>query len=342
LLIFAAYTLYVISIGGDVLQAHRFFVPVLFFLFFPLTDSLYQVTQIRWNGRTVFAAGILLVDVYHYAAPRSYLESTGHLQNVSVTKMTQAARFLDRDSSIRSVAATAIGALSYYLGDRRILDMLGLVDTMVARHPEKIEGLVSTWRERNFNAGYILSQKPDVVLFSTGIKPSALAERALFLYPDFRRNYRLEFAFQSDNFAMYYRRFKNPSENEAPDIPARFANLFNEAINFIVVRKQPAEGIKLLHRLLNEGPKDCPTFYTALGYAYLSVPSSPPESTEFYLKKGMEFDGAGSISRLYMGYFFVQQQKFEAASEQFSILAQTVPNAAEFLQKSNLLPSSNY
>jgi hypothetical protein len=67
--------------------------------------------------------------------------------------------------------------------------MLGLTDSTIARHPESIPGNVSTWRERNFNATYLMEQNPDYILFSTGHKPSAPAERALMLHSEFRQNY---------------------------------------------------------------------------------------------------------------------------------------------------------
>ena len=90
-----------------------------------------------------------------------------------------------------SVAASTIGVLSYKLPGHRIIDLLGLTDSTIARHPEPaIAGIESSWRERGYNTPYVLASAPDYISFSTGVKPSAPAERALFLYPQFLDSYR--------------------------------------------------------------------------------------------------------------------------------------------------------
>jgi tetratricopeptide (TPR) repeat protein len=82
--------------------------------------------------------------------------------------------------------------------------MLGLTDRAVARNPKRIPGLDDTWREINYNAESVLSRRPDLILFSTGVRPSAAAEKALFLYLDFFRSY----------YAYYFRASPNRTNSQ--------------------------------------------------------------------------------------------------------------------------------
>ncbi len=321
------YGFYIISVGGDVLQAHRFFVPVLPLLYFPALDSTYDLIQNRRMNRVAFGAMLLVSGFIFYQAPRSYLQLTAHGQKGSVDRMILAGQYFAKDKTIGSFALSAIGAFPYYAGDQRVIDMLGLTEPAVARNPEEIEGLVSNWKERRYNAGYVLSQKPDVVFFSTGLKPSALAERALFLYPDFRKNYRLEIFYQNGSFNTYYRRFRNLPVGAKPDQPALFVNLFNEGLNRI--GQDVWGGITLVHKALARGPKDCAVLYSLLAPYYLSA--GYPESSEVYLQKGMELDGGGSFNRYYYALTLYSLKRYEEATQQYSILQKTVPNAAELL-----------
>jgi hypothetical protein len=87
-----------------------------------------------------------------------------------------------------TLATTTVGAVSYASGIETI-DMLGLTDREIARSSEPIDGLSDSWREIGYNARAVLRRRPDVILFSTGIRPSSAAEKALYLFEDFHRSY---------------------------------------------------------------------------------------------------------------------------------------------------------
>ena len=109
-----------------------------------------------------------------------------------------------------TLATSTIGALGYELPDHRVIDMLGLTDSSIARNPERIKGLTSTWKERHFNSNYLLEQHPDFIVFSTNDKPSAPAELALFLHSEFRKNYSptgFLRDYQRDLWAFVYKRW---------------------------------------------------------------------------------------------------------------------------------------
>ncbi len=321
-LVFIGYTLYLISIGGDVLKAHRFFVPTLFFLYFPLGDAVYKIFSKKWYKNFAFVTLIVFCGLYAYIFPQPYLKVSSSAEKKLVSNMTLTARYFAESDTAQSFALTTIGAFSYYAGNRRVIDMLGLTEPVVAKNPENIEGLISSWKERHFNAGYVLSQKPDIILFSTGVKPSAPAERALFLYPDFRQNYRLEFLMEDGHFDMYYGRFQNRTVPNSPDQPAHFANLFNESMNQLRLNDY-GKGIELLRRALADGPKDCALLYTMLGLCYLTV--NLPESAKVYLLEGMKRDGEGPTSLFYYRNFLFTQKRFSEAAHYDSLLLEKAP-----------------
>jgi len=153
-----------------------------------------------------------------------------------------------------------------------VVDMLGLTDSTVARHPETIPGMQTTWKERNFNAGYILSRDPDYILFSTGYKPSAPAERAIFLHSKFRQNYSVMLypaPHLGRNLAVYKRRgdFAKP-DSVWPDL--QLANDFNDGLNFML-SDRAAYAIAAFHRILQHGPRDFAQPYHQLSVTFLRI-----------------------------------------------------------------------
>ncbi len=328
LLVFTGYTLYLILIGGDVLKAHRFFVPILLFFYLPVTEIFHQLLGNRWYKTPAFVLGILSVSIFSYRAAFPYLRNAAFNELALIENMAHAAAYFAEKNPARSFAIATIGAFSYYVGNRRVIDMLGLTEPAIARNPETIEGIVSSWREKHFNAGYVLSQKPEVILFSTGVKPSAPAERALLLHPDFRRNYRLEFSYQEGLFDLFYHRFQNRPVGSGPDRPARFANLFNEAMNQLAT-KNHALGIERLRETIGQNPVDFSAVYIMLAYFYSLARQT--DSVETYLKKGMELDGGGSLGRFYYRDLLMAQKRYAEAAVQDSHLIRMVPGAAELL-----------
>ena len=194
----AFYLFYIIWIGGDVLKVYRFFIPILaplYILFAAGIIEFGRATPLRFAyfqrlriPLTIFLiAGIASLSFYRgYNHAKTYQR----LEIALVDKMEYAAVILRRYMGTEfSIATSTIGMLRYSLPGQRVFDMLGLTDRYIARNPELVSGLTSTWKERRFNSRYLLEHKPDFILFSTEYKPSAPAEQALFLHSEFRKNY---------------------------------------------------------------------------------------------------------------------------------------------------------
>ncbi|MDP2983882.1 MAG: tetratricopeptide repeat protein [Candidatus Latescibacter sp.] len=194
------YCIYVVSVGGDVLSLHRFFLPVLPLIFILWARFLHEVFIIFSHRReslrlALFAAtwaAVFAFAGYMYFGERAIIAQVRTSETGLVSKMKIKAAWLKDRQAERSgklcVAATTVGALGYFSGVT-VIDMLGLTDEQIAHHPQPIPEISAdasvTWKEKKYNAAYVLSRKPDYIIFSTDLKPSAYAERALFLQPDF-------------------------------------------------------------------------------------------------------------------------------------------------------------
>lgn len=187
------YILYIVFIGGDVLKVHRFFLP----LFGPVAILMSAALIIlfenmkRQTSHLLFFLFSLSFLGLTYWLPREHVKHYNDNEIAFVSKMNFMANEIKRtDSTDFSVAISTIGRFGYELIGHDVIDVLGLTDSTIARHSQTdIEGLQTTWKERKFNVKYLLERAPDYILYSTGSKPSAPAEKALCMYPSFFMSY---------------------------------------------------------------------------------------------------------------------------------------------------------
>ena len=187
------YVLYVILIGGDVLKVHRFFLPLLAplaVLIVCCANLLTARLAVKWRYATLSGLVVIML-VASVLVPRDFIEHYEAMEKGLTHKFHHLAQNMKAaDSTDFTVALSTIGAFSYELMGHRVIDMLGLTDSTIARHPEPpIQGLQTTWKERRYNSKYLLESEPDYIVFSTSKKPSSPAEKALMLYPEFLRAY---------------------------------------------------------------------------------------------------------------------------------------------------------
>ena len=267
------YTAYIAFIGGDVLKVHRFFIPLM-----PLFAilALAGFRAIFKNNAIIFAAVIVMLGWQLYM-PRDHVYTFYEKERGLAFKMNTISDQLSAsDHSDFSVAASTIGLVGYRLLGHRVIDMLGLTDSTIARHPEApIEDLESTWRESNYNNAYLLAQQPDYILFSTGFKPSAPAERSLFLYSAFWRSYRT-IGFPSPTSSQIlpmYKRYKPIQGAINRDIPVEFVQNFVEGINLLWNDRKYKASLEALNRAQSFYPQnDNPyiEYYKSTAYLHMN------------------------------------------------------------------------
>jgi len=136
------------------------------------------------------------------------------------------------DSDDFSLATSTIGTVGFRLIGHNIIDLLGLTDSTIARHPEpSMNELITTWKETKYNSKYVLSRQPDYILFSTALKPSAPAERALFLYPQFLNSYRTVGFVYGGSLNDIYKKFLPITGELKRTIDPAFVQSYNLGLN---------------------------------------------------------------------------------------------------------------
>lgn len=259
------YTLYITLIGGDVLKVHRFFVPLFPLYALVVIIGLYEL----FKNKVAFVAAVVALLVWQLYIPRDHVNTFHTTEKGLALKMILLINnLLANDQTDFSVAASTIGMLGYKLRGHDVIDMLGLTDSTIARHPEPpIEGLESTWKEMQYNSSYLLSRRPDYIIFSTGVKPSAPAERALFLYSAFLDNYRAIGFFLGTKMHSIFKRYGDIQGETIRDVDVAFVQNFNQAVN--LVGDGPQENVEAL-AILDMALKYSPQPVYPYVYYYMS------------------------------------------------------------------------
>lgn len=255
------YTLYIILVGGDVLKVHRFFLPVVGLMAIAVALGLRQlVARLDFRNRTLIAVVLLVPLMYvTHIFPSDFAYRYNLLEKSFMAKMqTQARQLKSSDTSNFSVAVATIGIFGYELLGHKIIDLVGLTDSTIARHPEPpIEGMSTTWKERAHNSKYFLTVAPDYLLYSTGIKPSAPAERALLLYPEFMDSYRA-LGWKSPRnprLTLYvFKKVREPKGPMEPTYPVEYVQDYKEGIDRYVKGKYK-EAIAYFDKAIAESPQ---------------------------------------------------------------------------------------
>ncbi len=205
------YTVYIVWVGGDVLKAYRFFVPVVPILYFLFVVSLVElISLVKFNRQYIQGMVLLCAASFSFASysfSHEYIWVSREAELAHIGNMHFVITMLKKHMGPNfSLATSTIGMAGYQLLGHRVIDMLGLTEAYIARNPERVEGMIPTWKERRFNNRYLLEQHPDFILFSTGIKPSAASERALMLHSEFRRSYRAIYLLRDKEYDALWQR----------------------------------------------------------------------------------------------------------------------------------------
>ncbi len=254
-LLISSNALYITAIGGDVLDAFRFYLPILPLIYLSLQDGLTQLWQRFAPQRPALFVALFLIPsaFFTYALPQGrldYAQRSMHAHNARLYKLAECINQSPGQDLI--IATGAIGIPKYYTR-ARVIDLIGLTDSTIARHPVRVAGLYSPSILRQQNARYVLDRRPDFIGFITGIKPQTLAEKALFLQRRFRRDYYLSFC--SDDAPIYARKpdASTASTDETFADPT-FVEDYIAGLN--AESSNPSAAIKHYARALENGPAD--------------------------------------------------------------------------------------
>ncbi|MBS1518052.1 MAG: tetratricopeptide repeat protein [Bacteroidetes bacterium] len=324
LLIFS-FIVYSISIGGDVLKQNRFFLPVLpliYILFAKLLTEIY-FTVSRKNSKSIALGAVtiiaLAVCIYYYSSQKEKLDSDIQSENGLVDKMKSTGNwFKVKQQSLgrpMTLAATTIGAVSYFAGPNvNVIDLLGLTDKEIAHNPKIIPEISAGeigWKERNYNADYVMSRDPDYIYFSTGVKPSAYGERALYTNGEFiKYYYPYYFTDKSNNSTdvVYKRKSEDEVLNYNYDFPGNpnykntYVNMFNQAMNSSRDKSRTQAALDEFRQSIDTGPAGFGLPYQYMGDIYMQMGNKDQAKKSY--EKAVEVDDFNVIAhyQLYQLY----------------------------------------
>jgi hypothetical protein len=196
------FTSYVVYVGGDILGESRFLVPIL-----PTLAALAVSGMAQGFERSVRlgAVGALLIATCggwlvlgpsdaSTGSKRRFVLAQARLDDAQFERRgrSRASVLRERGDDEVLVAAAAIGSLAYY-SQARILDILGLVDPVIARSPAPSDPDHALAGHARSDPSYVLSREPDYILIRRRNKQGVARLRAirdLWAHPDFEDQYR--------------------------------------------------------------------------------------------------------------------------------------------------------
>ena len=334
MIIIYIYIVSMIIIGGDVLPMHRFFLPILPLIYILFGKSL-EYFYTSYNKNNLIKKNILLFIVVFIAATgfinlkneETKLNLMYRTEIGLVAKMSVYGDWLkerqEESSRPLTVAASTIGAISYY-SEMRLIDLLGLTDEYIAHNPKELTGLKeaapSTWRERHYNADYVLDQKPDYIIFPAGAKPSGFPESAVFVNDRFPTEYYIQLIY-SHELGQMLPVFTRRNERQIAKMEAvldtiscdeKFVPYYIHANNLFLeyIRQKDSVYINRILSLYDEAKQLCPKrkndFLTLIGM--IEYHSGNLDEAAKAFNTVVENDDMNSIAHFYLKNIYSQMK----------------------------------
>jgi len=318
LLLFSiSFCLLIAIIGGDVLPLHRLFFPVLPLIYLSFVISMVLLFRRTFNKPSAIIFCLILTAAVCYnsfsAEKETAIEKrafeTGLVAKMKIYAGWLKQKQIDTGKDV-TVAVSTIGAISYYSGVN-VIDLAGLTDKYTAHFPKETEGITDSlpvlWKERTYNAEYVLSREPDYIIFPAGAKPSAFPECALFVQKEFYNSYFTQLIY-SDELNMYLPVFSRRSDKlergTSSDCDNSFvANYINASNLFLHITSSNYKTvIKDIELEINEMIAKCPDrkgeAVALLGFAYYHIKQF--DYAGDLLKESLACDSLNSSSLLYL------------------------------------------
>jgi arabinofuranosyltransferase len=183
---------YVVLIGGDIFPAYRHLVPLMVVFAFALVDGLTMVCILVGSrpmyryALVVFGLALFIPYVsaqLHDKQSQRAVRERWEWQGRDLAVTLRSAFFRQRPL----MAVTAAGCLPYW-SEFPSLDMLGLSDYYIPRHPPPDIGQGSLGHELG-DGQYVLMSEPDLIVFNVGTEPAYRSGEQLARMPEFHERY---------------------------------------------------------------------------------------------------------------------------------------------------------
>lgn len=187
------WSIYIIVIGGDIFPAHRHFIPLVVIFAFALVEGHYAViTYLKTKSTYYPVLFIVFSFILFIPYVDNQFESSANKQAFYEHwewEGKEVATILKDAFSTQQplLAVTAAGCLPYW-SKLPALDMLGLNDYYLPRHPPKDIGNGFLGHELG-EGRYTLARNPDIMIFNIGSLPYFRVGSELAKMPEFHHRY---------------------------------------------------------------------------------------------------------------------------------------------------------
>jgi len=197
------HTAYVISVGGDVMPAYRFFATVV-----PMAALLGGIT-LHVHAGAGWRAWIVVAIIGGHAAYELQHNKTYAIHDAVAHYGRLTGLFMkDHYPPDTLIATNTAGTIPYFSGLPTI-DTLGLCDRTIGRTHMPTMGKNQAGHEKA-NGKYVLSRKPDVVILGSSrgqVKPRFRSDKELVAQPGFKKEYfRKDFKLDGYTLIVYQRK----------------------------------------------------------------------------------------------------------------------------------------
>lgn len=342
------YLIFIVLIGGDVLPMDRFILPVLPLILIYSTITIYQLgdRSVPLLKKSLLQFGLAIILSFFVIS--SYIDNYDFMRTKRsyevglVKKMKVYADWIKNEQSKGeskqkiSVALSTIGAFSFF-SDVRVIDLVGLTDEYIAHNPKEVPGideeLPVLWKERRYNAEYVLKQKPDYIIFPAGAKPTAFAECAIYVHPAFYSNYYCQLIYSEElkQFLPIFTKREEALHIDSVDCKVKFVKPFIEANN-LFIEMNSKKKYDLLTKILDkcdEAEQLCQIRKSDVdvvrGYSFYHY--GDRENAKLFFESSLAADSLNMISRLYLMKIFNEEGDQNNMLHQFKKLKKYSPGA---------------
>lgn len=201
----AAWTAYVVTVGGDIFPAFRHYYAVLIIFVFAIIFGLneMQFSFKTKSSKTGFIVILLLNPFIQLLIPdnQNAIDERWEFRGM---KLGETLKTTFPKNTI--IAVTAAGCIPYS-SELPTIDMLGLNDYYTPRHPPKNFGSGMLAHELG-DANYVLGRNPDVIIYHMGAVPRFNVGDQMKINPVFIDNYVEVLARQSnDEHILYFNKY---------------------------------------------------------------------------------------------------------------------------------------
>lgn len=205
LLNLAAWTVYIVTVGGDIFPAFRHYYVILVILVFAIIFGLNEI-QFSFKTRIIKTGFIVVLLINSFIQPlipdnRNAIDERWEFRGM---KLGTTLKNTFPENTL--IAVTAAGCIPYS-SELPTVDMLGLNDYYTPRHPPKNFGTGMLAHELG-DANYVLGRNPDIIIYHMGAVPRFNVGDQMKINPVFMNHYVEVLARQSnDEHILYFNKY---------------------------------------------------------------------------------------------------------------------------------------